>query len=59
MKKKIIFAAIVLAAIIGLLCYYKFVPLWGTLVSTGAFIAGIAVGVFGKKWYDKNIVDKL
>lgn len=27
----------------------------GTIVSTGAFFAGIAVGVFVKKWYDKNV----
>lgn len=54
MKKKIITVTVVVAVIIGLLCFYKFVPLWGTIVSTGAFIAGIAVGVFVKKWYDKN-----
>lgn len=55
MKKKIITVTVVVAVIIGLLCFYKFVPLWGTVVSTGAFIAGIAVGVFVKKWYDKNV----
>lgn len=55
MKKKIITVTVVVAVIIGLLCFYKFVPLWGTIVSTGAFIAGIAVGVFVKKWYDKNV----
>lgn len=55
MKKKIITVTVVVAVIIGLLWFYKFVPLWGTIVSTGAFIAGIAVGVFVKKWYDKNV----
>ncbi len=55
MKKKIITVTVVVAVIIGLLCFYKFVPLWGTIVSTGAFFAGIAVGVFVKKWYDKNV----
>lgn len=55
MEKKIITVTVVVAVIIGLLCFYKFVPLWGTIVSTGAFIADIAVGVFVKKWYDKNV----
>lgn len=58
MKKKIITVTVVVAVIIGLLCFYKFVPFWGTIVSTGAFIVGVAVGVFGKMWYDKNVVKK-
>lgn len=53
MKKIIIIIAIVVAAIIGLLAYYKFLPFWATIVSTGAFIAG---GVAG--WLTKGLFDK-
>jgi 4-hydroxybenzoate polyprenyltransferase len=57
MKKKIVFAAIVIAVVVGLLAYYKYIPFWASIVSTGAFIAGIIAGWIAKKWSDKHIVD--
>lgn len=41
MKKKLIVFVIVVAVIIGLLAYYQYVPFWASIVSTGAFAAGI------------------
>lgn len=41
MKKKLIVLAVVVAVIVGLLAYYQYVPFWASIVSTGAFIAGI------------------
>lgn len=49
MKKYLVIAVIALAIIVGLLAFYHFVPFWAVLVSTGAFIAGIVAGWFGKK----------
>ena len=42
------------SVILGLLAYYKFVPFWATIVSTGAFIAGIIAGWAAKAWSDKR-----
>ena len=53
MKKQLIVLAIV-AVILGLLAYYKFVPFWASIVSTGAFIAGIIAGWAAKSWNDKR-----
>lgn len=57
MKKKIVFLAIVIAAAVGLLAYYKYIPFWASIVSTGAFVAGIIAGWIAKKWSDKHIID--
>lgn len=54
MKKQLIVLAIVVAVILGLLAYYKFVPFWASIVSTGAFIAGIIAGWAAKAWSDKR-----
>lgn len=55
MKKKLIIAAIIIVAIVGLLAYYQYVPFWASIVSTGAFIVGIIAGWFCKGWSDKHI----
>ena len=55
MKKKLIALAVVVAVVVGLLAYYQFVPFWASVVSTGAFIAGIVAGWYGKKWSDAHI----
>lgn len=55
MKKKLIVLAIVVAIIVGLLAYYQYVPFWASIVSTGAFIAGIVLGWMGKKWSDEHL----
>lgn len=44
MKKRVIVSVIVLVAIVALLAYYHFVPLWASVVSTGAFLAGGVAG---------------
>lgn len=56
MKEKLAVLAIIVAVIIGLLAYYQYVPFWASIVSTGAFIAGIIVGWLAKKWGDEHIV---
>lgn len=58
MKKKIIATVIAVAAVVALLVYYKYVPLWATVVSTGAFLAGGFAGWQAKRRYDKY-VDRL
>lgn len=55
MKKRLIVLAIVIVVIVGLLAYYQYVPFWASIVSTGAFIAGIIVGWMAKKWSDEHI----
>ncbi len=55
MKKKMILLAIILAVIVGLLVYYQYVPLWVSIVSTGAFLFGVYLGWLVKGWSDKNI----
>ena len=55
MKKKLIVLAITIAVIVGLLAYYNYVPFWASIVSTGAFIAGIVLGWMGKKWSDEHL----
>lgn len=56
MKQKLIIFAIVIAVIVGLLAYYQYVPFWASIVSTGAFIAGMVVGWMAKVWSEKHIV---
>lgn len=56
MKKKLIILAIVIIVIVGLLAYYQFVPFWASIVSTGAFIAGMVVGWWAKDWSEKHLV---
>lgn len=56
MKKKLIILAIVIVAIVGLLAYYQFMPFWASVVSTGAFIAGMVVGWLAKGWSEKHLV---
>lgn len=56
MKQKLIILAIAIVVIVGLLAYYQYVPFWASIVSTGAFIAGIVVGWMGKVWSEKHIV---
>ncbi|MBM6865884.1 hypothetical protein H6A66_11980 [Bacteroides caecigallinarum] len=55
MKRKLIVFVIVVAVIIGLLAYYQYVPFWASIVSTGAFAAGIILGWMAKKWSDEHI----
>lgn len=55
MKKKLIVLAVVVAVIVGLLAYYQYVPFWASIVSTGAFIAGILLGWNAKEWSDKHV----
>lgn len=56
MKKKFIILAIIIVVIVGLLAYYQFVPFWASIVSTGAFIAGMVVGWLAKGWSEKHLV---
>lgn len=56
MKQKLIILAIAIVVIVGLLAYYQFVPFWASIVSTGAFIAGMVVGWLAKGWSEKHIV---
>lgn len=56
MKKKLIVFVIVVAVVIGLLAYYQYVPFWASIVSTGAFVAGIILGWMAKCWSDKHVV---
>lgn len=56
MKRKLIILAIVVVIIVGLLAYYQYVPFWASIFSTGAFIAGMAVGWVAKTWSEKHIV---
>lgn len=56
MKKKLIILAIAIVVIVGLLAYYQYVPFWASIVSTGAFIAGMVVGWMAKVWSEKHIV---
>jgi len=55
MKKKLIVLAVVVAVIVGLLAYYQYVPFWASIVSTGAFIAGILLGWNVKGWSDEHV----
>ena len=55
MKKKLIVLAVVVAVIVGLLAYYQYVPFWASIVSTGAFIAGILLGWNAKECSDKHV----
>ena len=55
MKKKLIVLAIMMAVIVGLLAYYQYVPFWASIVSTGAFIAGILLGWHAKWWSDEHV----
>ena len=55
MKKKLIVLAIMMAVIVGLLAYYQYVPFWASIVSTGAFIAGILLGWHDKGWSDEHV----
>lgn len=55
MKKKLIVLTVVVAVIVGLLAYYQYVPFWASIVSTGAFIAGILLGWNAKGWSDKHV----
>lgn len=56
MKEKMILMAIVVVIIVGLLAYYQYVPFWASIVSTGAFAAGIILGWIAKKWSDDHIL---
>lgn len=56
MKQKLIILAIAIVVIVGLLAYYQYVPFWASIVSTGAFIAGMLVGWFAKGWSEKHLV---
>lgn len=56
MKKKLIVFVVAVAVVIGLLAYYQYVPFWASIVSTGAFVAGIILGWMAKCWSDKHVV---
>lgn len=55
MKKMMIVMAIVMVVIVGVLAYYKYVPFWVSLVSTGAFLFGVWLGWLAKGWSDKHV----
>lgn len=57
MKRKLIILAVVIAVIVGLLAYYQYVPFWASIVSTGAFLAGVVVG-WVAKWSNEHVVRK-
>ena len=58
MKQKVMIAAIVIVAIVGLLAYYQYVPFWASIVSTGAFIVGGVLGWMLKGWSDEHVIGK-
>lgn len=55
MKTKLIIAAIIVAVILCVLAYFNFVPFWVAITTTAAFIIGVLVSWFGKKWADKHV----
>ena len=55
MKQKLIVTTIVIVIIVGLLAYYKYVPFWVSIVSTGALMFGIFLGWIAKGWSDKHV----
>lgn len=58
MKKKLIILAIAIIAIVLVLAYFKYVPFWGSIISTIAFIVGFIGGWYFKGWRDKHIKSK-
>lgn len=55
MKQKLIMMAIIIVIVVGLLAYYQYVPLWVSIVSTGAFLFGVLLGWLAKGWSDKHV----
>lgn len=55
MKQKLIMMAIRIVIVVGLLAYYQYVPLWVSIVSTGAFLFGVLLGWLAKGWSDKHV----
>lgn len=49
-------SVIVLVVILGLPACYQCVPLWASLVRTGAFLSGVYLGWIAKGWSDKHVV---
>ena len=58
MKKYLIIAAIVLAIVVGVLAYLNYVPIWASIVTTFAFIAGGVIGCLAKDWSNKHVNKK-
>lgn len=59
-KKWLIFAAIVIVAVILVCLYFAFVPAWCTIQVVIAFLVGIVAGVFGywvaRRWLKEGIL---
>lgn len=55
MKRKIIFWAVVVLLLIGLVLWLKYTSFGVTVVTILVGLAGIAIGWFGKILYDKYI----
>ena len=55
MKKKLIFAAIILAIIVALCIAGHYLPVWFSVTSIIVFIVGGICGWFIKVFYDKYI----
>lgn len=54
-KKKIIFWCIVILAVIVVIVFMKFSPLWVSLTTVVSFGAGAVIGWVAKILYDKYI----
>jgi F0F1-type ATP synthase assembly protein I len=53
-KDKLIIAGITAGVVIGVLLAIKYLPFYTTLIAAGTFVAGTAIGVYGKTIYDKH-----
>lgn len=54
-KKKLIFAAIVVAVIIGVILYLHFAPVWTSVVNIIVGAGGIVIGWIAHILYNKYI----
>ena len=53
MQKKLIFAAIVIAIIVGVMLYMHYTPFWVNLTTVVSFGVGAVVGWMARVVYDK------
>lgn len=53
MKNKIILAIVAVVLIVVVIVSIKYLPIWSTFISVGAFIAGCFAGWNIKKLYDE------
>lgn len=54
-KKKIIFWSVIVLAVIGVLCFLKYNPLYATFETITAFVLGLCAEGIGKWIYDKRV----